>query len=855
MSFQNRTEFTKAQSSEKITLAHIEARTRLFEWTSEGGNVWSKTVPYFVVGLKQDQANMVDHGQLAGLNEGMFYYDTVEGKLYAHFDGGVDPTTIQAIVTYRFFYATGPCTLSYDLTITGKHVPYEGRILSSPGYRHKIGIDQSLTSVVGSGTLKLENGDGGLDDKFDTLLYENRDVVIYSWNRDLDFDEAKIIYRGKITNKSYTDKSASFVIKDTLFNLEQALPLDVYTDSDNVNDDIKGRYKRQLYGRIDGLKLQSVDQIGDGYAITGTVEASAASQTLTGTGTSFLSETSPGDVITIGTQEFTIEAVVSDTEITLDATTTFAFTGSTAILKPEIPTTNKNRTYFVSGHACSNLQYGITNVIQLNRIQLTSTVGLRVGDFVEFANGERKEIKTVAPNNIIVLRSNLVEEPAVLSSIIRQPVQRLYKSASTINAENFTVNNLGAPTNQCTVTLSDTVEFDLARPVTLGFDLQFTNSSRVVTTPDNVDLRDTLSPRDWIRPNNITYTTYYEILSVDENQLELREVFSEPTISGGVTAKLPDYIGDDTIISAEVIGKTVGGEPGGEWIETAPQAVKDILEQINIPAANINDTSFTDALSDTSQTLSLTLPLTPTGQAVTAKYAIDLINKSVFGALTLDNELKLKYKILQTDTPDDPIKVRDEDLINWSINTTNGKNFRDSLVRYRHKDIDRISLSAGNQVKTFTNEFVRDYIETSKLQEFEAYIFDETDAEIFAERQAYYNRLGRTDIKLQTDLRFEEVEIGDVMQLEMARLYKRLGADNSRKKLAMVIGKTVDGEKVTLELTDFGNLFNSTAVIAPDDTNDYSSATEEEKLKYGFITNDEGIVDSDETTANINLIG
>ena len=855
MSFKNRTEFITAQASEKLTLAHVEARARLFEWVSEGGGVYSKAVPYFVVSLKKDQEVMVKHTGVAGLNEGMFYYDTLEGKLYAHFMGSVNPTTIQAIVTYRFFYATGPCVASWDLTDTGEHVQYDGRIMTTPGYNTRVGIDQSLTSVIGSGTLKLENGDGGLDQVFDTLYFENRFVTLYSWNRDLDFSEARVLYRGRITNKRFGPNDVSFLIKDTIYDLEQAIPLDPYTSADNVNSNIIGKYKRQVYGRVDGLKLQSVDQIGDGYLITGTVAASAASATLTGTGTAFLSETSPGDQITIGTQEFTIEAVVSDTEITLDSDTTFAFSGATAILLPEIPTVIKNREFFVTGHACSNLQYVIVNILQLNRIVLSSTVGLEAGDFIEFqATNERKEIKNTAPGNIVVLQSSITTEPGIGTTILRQPIQRLYRGESTINADNFTVSNLGAPTNECKVTLNDTVEFDLARNITLGFDLAFTNGLRTVTTPDAVDLRETLSPRDWIRPADLSYTVFYEILSVDETQLELRVAFADSTITDEVTARLPDYIGDDSIISAEVIGKTVNGEPSGVWIQTAPQAVRDILSAIEVDASLVNETSFTDAVTDAPQVLSLSLPTSETGGAVKAKTAIDLINQTVGGSLTLDNDLKLQYRVLQADTPDDPVQVHDEHLIKWNINTSSGKNFRDTVVRYRHTDVDRASLERGTAVQTFSSDFIRDYIETSQLKEFDAYLFKQNEAAIFAERQVYYNRLSQSTITLQTDLRFENVEIGDVMQMEMIRLYARLGGDGSRKKIAVVVGKKITGDSVEIILSDLGNLFNSSAVIAPNTTPEFASATEDEKLKYGFITDSQGIVDDDETTANINLI-
>ena len=855
MSFKTRKEFTTAQSSEKLTLAHVEARARLFEWVSEGGGVYSKVVPYFVVGLKKDQDTMVAHTGVAGLNEGMFYYDTVLGKLYAHFMGSVDPTTIQAIVTYRFFYASGPTTASWDLTNTGAHVSYEGRIVTTPGYKHLVGVDQSLTAVIGSGTLKLENGDGGFDEIFDTLYFENREATIYSWNRDLDFDQAKIIYRGRITNKRFGPNDVSFLIKDTLYDLEQAIPLTPYTDADNVNDDIKGRYKRQLYGRIDGLQLQSTDQIGDGYTITGTVAAPAASNTLTGTGTAFLSETSPGDEIIIGTQSFSIEAVVSDTEITLDSETDFSIAAQAATLIPEIPTTVKNRTFFVAGHACSQITHSVVNVLQLNRIVLSGTTGLFPGDFVEFTTGERKEIKNVAPGNIIVLQSNVNTRPTVSSPVTRQPIQKLYQESELIDSDDFTITNTGAPTNECTITIASDTEFNLARATSLGtMTLTFTNGSRDITTADDVDLREVLKPRDWIRPADLTYTTYYEVLSVSEQAIEIRTSFADPTIADTATVKKPDYIGDDTILSAEVLGKTVSGEPSGDWIKTASQAVRDILSDIGIQGSLVNETSFTQAASDSQATISLSLPLSPSGGSVKAKDAIDKINKSVLGALVLDNDLKLKYKILQVDIPVDPVRIYDEDLIKWNINTSSGKNFKDSVVRYRHKDIDRVTLESGNLVKSYSSEFIRDYIETSQLKEFDAYLFNSDEADIYAERQVYYNSLSQSKITLDSDLRFENLEIGDAVQLEMKRMYSRLGGDGAKKKIGIVVGKKVDGQKMELIISDLGNLFNTSAVIAPDATPEFASADADEKLKYGFITDSQGIVDSDETTANTNLL-
>ena len=853
MSFQSRDEFIKAQSSNKLTLVHIESRNRLINWEFVNGSTYRKSVAYVTVGLKQDQTDLSYTSNLS-LNEGQFRYDPTQGYVYAHFNGSIDPSTANIAATYRHFFSTMSLTAPWDLPNNTKHSFYEGRLISSPGYNYKVGIDQALTSIVGSGQIVLQNGDGGLDQLFDKVYFENRDVTVFSWNKDLAFSDAKIIYRGKITNKSFNNNRVTFKVKDGIFNLEQALPLETFSESDNVTSSVVGKYKRWLYGRVDGLKLQSLDQVGDGYNISGTVAGISTTNQLVGTGTSFLSELSPNDEITIGSQTFQIESVEDDNNATLDNEIDFTFSGATAFIKPEISPPTKNRTFLVAGHACARIETNIVKLIQLNRIQVDSTEGLFTGDLIEFETGERKQIKNIAPDNIIVLTDNYVTNVQVGQLVTRQPVQRLYKGSELINASDFTIDNQGAPNNYCQVTLPTDLEFNLARNKSLSKLLQFTNGSRVITTTEDIDLREYVNSRDYIRPADVSYTTFYEILSVEEQQITLRQVFSEPTILNAITFRNVDYINDTTNISAEVLGRTDDGEPNGVWLKTASDVVKDCLLQIGVPNSLINTSSFDIAEIEAPQTISLKIPTTVTGRKIEAKTVVDLMNKTVLGALTLDNDLKYMYKILQNNIPESPIIIRDEDVIDWKITTTNGKTFRDSTGFYRQTDIDRNTLEAGQSQVDFTSEFIRDYIETSKKNESDFYLFNESEAAILNERLVYINRLSRSDIDVETDLRLENLQIGDIVQLEFKRLYSRLGDSNSKKKICMVVEKRVNGEKIDLGLTDLGNTFNTSSVIAPNTTNDYANATEDEKLKYGFITDGEGIVNNEDETANINLI-
>lgn len=851
MVFEDRDEYIQAQASEKITLAQVEASTRLVSWTLDSGSIYKKTVNYYVVGLKQGQTTLTEASSSA-VAAGEFYYDPAAGEVYVQTTGSTDPNNEELIVTYRFFYSDAPITASHDLANDGIHVHYQGRIKSSPGYKHKIGVEQKLVSTIGSGNLVLDNNDAELDEIFDTLFFENKECRIYSWNRDLNFSEAKIIFRGKVTNKKYTSDTVSFTVKDSIFDLLQNVPQSFYTDDDNVNDDIKGRVKRWVYGRVDGLKVQSTDQIGSGYGITGELSGDTTSATITGTTTSFLSELSPGDQITIGTQEFQIESIASDTSLTVDNAPEFAFTAQSGTVVPEVPTTSKNREFFVAGHATAKLTKTVVEVKQFNRVVLNDTVGLEPGDFVEFATAERIEIKNVAPGNIIVLQQNMVTLPAVSSSVTRQPIQEVFVEGNKIASEDFTISNIGGSTNETKVTLDSDTEFNIARLVSFGFDATFTNGSRSVTTTDDIDLREILSPRDWIRPTDLSFTTFYEILSVSEQSLELRTNFTDPNHTGATQGKRPNYIGDSTVVSANVLGKTKDGEPDGDWIFTAAACVRDLLSELNI--TNINETSFTQGEIDNQETISLALPLTPTASSVTTKSVIDLLAKSTVSSVTLDPDLNLKFKVLLPEIDENASTIRDEDVINWSIQTTNGETIRNSIIKYRFQDIDRATLEAGNLAQSYSSDFVRDYIGTNRSNELDVYLYNIRSARIMAHRDVYYRSLGRADVKITTDLRLENIEIGDQVILDFDRLYKRLGDDTSRKKVCVVVGKTVTGSRVNIELTDLGNIFNRSTIITPNTAADFSAATEDEKLKFGYITDTSGIVDNDDNTANVNLI-
>lgn len=851
MAIQNRTEFVSAAASEKVTLAKVNARQRLYVFSGPTLDIYSKVVPYFVVGLKQDNQDLAAVSELASVVEGTFYYDIVESTLYARFFSDADPQTVEVIATYQFFYSSKPVAVPHDLVDISEDVPWQGRIISAPGYKHKIGIDQALTSLVGEGTLKLKNQDGGLDDIFDTLIFENQEAVIYSWNPLITPSEARVIYRGRVTNKTYDNNSITFKIKDQIFSLLDAPGLSQYTAADNVGSSAQGQFKRRIYGRVDGLKCQSVDQIADGYALAGTVTAASNSAVLIGTGTQFFSEVLQNDKITVGTQEFTVESVDTDTQITLTDETEFGFSGQVALLVPDRGNNQKNRTYLAAGHVCAQVTHTITNFLQFNRFTVDSTEGLFAGDFIEFVQtGERVEIKTVAPGNVIVLQQNAIEKADVGTQIVRRPIQEVYINSRRVNADDFTINNVG----ECGLTFDTDVEFNLTRSANTKFSGTFTNGSRTVSVPTTeLSLQDVFRPGDFIKPDNVAYTTFYKILNVKDTTLEIDTVFADATTTDTIELKSVEYLEDNSVVSVNILGRTEDGTESGTWISSAAQVQRDLIEDIGI--STYNTSSFDEGEIDSPQLISMAIPFEfDDKSAPNVKDISDRINKSTNSSLTLDNNLLIKFKTLNVFTDENLPVIRDSDVISWKVKATNGKTFLTTFSRYRFTDVDLATLESGSQAFNFDSEFVERYIGTKKVEDLDLYLYEDVDAEVATHRFSYYNRLGVATLTITTDLRLENIEIGEAVIADFQRLYRRFGDSTVRKKVMLVTGKTLTGERTELILSDLGNTFNTSSYITPGTAPDYSAADEDQKLIYGFITDGQGIVDDDEDTAGVHLI-
>ena len=472
--FNNYTDYTNYPSSEKIILAHVHCKQRLYNWEQVGTtDVWKSTPPYWVTAC-QDGLEALTKASDANVLEGEYFYDGT--YLYVNttdgfYNSSSDP---EIIPTYRLFFSNAPINLSWDLSDDdGEEVPYEPRITSTPNFSTKLDNDQMGISITGSGTLKLINGDNYFEDLYDLFVFENQEADIYSFHRSLDPSQAKVIYKGNITDKTYNLKEVSFKIKDIIHALEEPVPLEKIEDTItcNLSSESEDYYTRKIYGKNLGIRPTPVDQMWyneeESFDL-GEISIDKDSKILTGSG--FL-QVGKDDTIEIDEDSFKVDQVISNTEIILGSKTSRDYAQMSATCKPEYFSKNFNRKYLIAGHLLYNPSTTISEVNERNRFEVVSTEGFEAGLYLDI-NGYHRQIKRIS-NNWIVLTQNLPQLPSVGDDVSLDPVQNVivdygsdeteYKNL-TLKRTDYSVTEESGYTY---ITLDDDAEINATIPITI----------------------------------------------------------------------------------------------------------------------------------------------------------------------------------------------------------------------------------------------------------------------------------------------------------------------------------------------------------------------------------------------------
>ena len=871
MTFDTYNEFQEAVSSEKLLIAFIYPRQSITTWTSIGSNVWTKSVDHVVDNLYQGSTVITKQTSSSVDASNPFFYDITSNTCY-YYTTSTLPDDDNLIAEYKLFFSNAPINLSWDLGDTSEEVEYQPRLIKGVGFKSEIGSDQKGISVTGSGNIVLQNNDGHFDSLFDAMIWENKKVEIYSYNRNLAPSLAKIQYKGSIVNKSFNSDKVTFKIQDAIFKLDTKIDMELFDETDGVNESFYGDAKRTIYGKVDGLLCRSIDQVGEGYTLTGTVSGTGASTTVTGSGTSFLTELAQNDEVIINLEEYTVQKVNSDTEFIISDSSGLVSTvsGESITSIPSISNPEFNRDFFVANHAVSQSNTTISSMVQLNRIIVADIEGFEVNDLIK-VDGDSFTIFAISGNQI-QLNINATSLYSTVSPVIKEPITKIY-----IDGKQIDIDDLSSITNvtDCSFTLNNKAEFRVT-PNILEDDANytFTAGSRTVVYSGSKELSNVLQERDWIKAEGEADSTYLRIVDIVGTDIRCSETWTGSTASSKkILKRQPSYISDDSPVSITATGKTKDGTSTGILIRTGADVVEDILTGLGL-SLDINAASFTEASTDNNMRMSIALPYSISGSAPTARDIINDINQSIFGSLSLTQDLKLSYFINTPERTEAITEINDDDIIKWKFKGKETPSYKRIVGNYKFLDFNN-NKEEGNSLIDYTSSHVSDYDISNKIIERDFRVYNEGDATELSQRYIFNNEQTLMELDIEADLRLSDIEIGDRIVVNFARFTNQPAIGDS-KRVYLVIGIKKDFNKIDLKLSDLGNLFNRSAVIADNSIRDYQTlktlintgnldnATEQEKedariasdeLRFsGYITDDNGLITGDDSSKQTNLI-
>jgi hypothetical protein len=121
-----------------------------------------------------------------------------------------------------------------------------------------------------------------------------------------------------------------------------------------------------------------------------------------------------------------------------------------------------------------------------------------------------------------------------------------------------------------------------------------------------------------------------------------------------------------------------------------------------------------------------------------------------------------------------------------------------------------------------------------------------------ADRWSFLLEYSSNSVTFTTKLQGITLQINDVIEIEHRKMYERFsGASPKKIMLVERIGKK--GDMVEITAIDLSNAFNRVAFIS-DTTTTWANSNEQTQLYSGFITDDNGLIDNDESSFGTNLI-
>lgn len=851
-------EYQSASSSEKVGLVALNAGKRLMGWTLYSGSIYSISFDtQVIISLLQDGTALTAASSLALVTAGKYYLDRPTSTLYLRTSDSSNPNGKFIACTTRFFFSNFPVRQPWDLS-TGFSVPWLPMLKSTSQFG--VGLDNTNLlgfALEGSGSITLHNDQTFWASKYDKYFFEGQQCYVYSWNRTLPITEAKLIYQGRVESKGYSDNQITISLKDQLAALRSKPTVSLISSLPGVSvpQNIGFARQRLVFGYVYGFRPTNIDQVLEltGYGLTGTVAVTKDSVTVTGTGTSFLSELGPGDQVLIGDFEdaYTIDAIASNTSLTLTEAF-FSATASGQALKLKSfdrPKRFANRVFLVAGHELREPSATITQIYSFTTFDVDDSTDFLAGEPIVI-NSENLVIERVSGNRI-----TLTQAAAFMSAgdtVVIPSIRNVYlnKRLLTYNRD-YTYD---AETAQ--ITLDSLAEFNVAPVKPISGSMTFTSTGTDIqkrtVTGTSTFFKKELSPGDWIR--RATESDWFEILSIEsDTSLTLRTVCTYSS-TGASYKKNPEvYVEGSSVLSCDVLGMTEDGTKEGVFLNTAPRIVKKLLGLVGL-SLYINTDSFDEVDELGTPLLGLAIPQSySSGTVPTVRDSINLINQSVFGSLYQNKDFELCYSVLSPKRPPSMRTFKKSELLNWALRGESQNITKTVTVEYLDREYDPESGTSSKEKASYDSPDVNYFTDIEREKVITTALVSTVEAERYARRWAFVLGSSNGVLSLKLPMSAARVDVNEVLYIQHEKLCERFGSLLARR-IGAVSSLKRDIGRTTVEIDDVGGAFARCAIICETTSNEYSSAPDDEKFVNGYITDSYGLIDNDAELFGINLI-
>jgi hypothetical protein len=825
----NYKEFSELPRSVKTVLAHIDCRQLVKLFTEDSPGVWTRQSDLFVVGV---QIN----GSELPLED--FSYSPATKTL--SISRSTDPGTETVTLTYRLFLSDRPQNLPFDLS-DGEEVEYLPLITSIGELKLALDFEQTGVALETNSSIVIENTDGFFDDKFDQLIFENQRCAFYSWGPAIPLSEAKLLYRGRVREKSFTDNSVRLSLVDDIFQLRKPVDTGRFSLGDGrLSPSDIDRPKPRVYGQARTMRTTGTDKILDGYPL-GQISGNIGDVVITGT--DFFTKLLQDDriILTVDGQqvELTILAVVSNSVATVTTVLPAQIINEYATVRPARPARLLNRRWHIAGHRLSEIEAEVTQVISSSRFAVSTVDGIMPGNVFRF--GPQSRVVSRVSGNQIILTQGFSPAPIVGDILSRSPIVEAFLGESLlVPGRDYTYEN--GP--DAVLVLDPLAEFNVSPVLGTSFNMTFTASSTEVTTTADVDLKTLFGPGDWIISADISHQVWYEITNVVEKKLDLRSPYAGPTVTNQPRRRSPQVADDRSLVTVSCYGL----ERDGKWIRTPADCVLDLIKN-DSGLDGINEQSFATASKVSPATVSLIIRTQDRIRDVIGK-----INATCFGSLFQDINFNISYSVLNGDLPSGTRIFRDDDILDFSVKTTNQIAGRVDATFGPYVDTQTGRDSVGTVSEV--SDFVAATSAIGQVRQLELALFSGSDAETVSQRSSFFSGLSRSIVSISSKLNLALYSLNDRLIIALDRIYYGYGS-GKRIKSGLVSSISKNGSGVSVELNDLGGVFNRVARIAPNDAPEYSSSTALDLVFNGFIVDDFTLTpdNTSETELGNNVIG